>query len=61
MFKNWQETWEKKMLGPSGDVMVHEKLKVKYVGFNLDENEGKQWIFTIHTIQFVRESQRKYY
>ena len=41
--------------------MLHEKMKVKYVGFKLDKNEGKHQIFTIHTIQFMRESRRKYY
>jgi hypothetical protein len=61
MFKNCQETWEKKKLGPSGDIMLHEKLKVKYVRLKLDENEGEHRIFTIHTVQFVRESQKKYY
>ena len=61
MFRNWQETWEKKKLGPTGNVMLHEKLKVKYVGLKLAMNEGYHRIFTVHEVQFVRESQRKYY
>jgi hypothetical protein len=51
----------KKKLGPTGDVMLHEKLKVKYVGLKLDENEGYHRVFTVHEVQFVRENQRKYY
>jgi len=61
MFRNWQEMWKKKKLGASGNVMLHEKLKVKYVGLKLDENEGERRIFTIHAVQFVKEHQRKYY
>ncbi len=61
MFRNWQETWEKKKLGASGDVMLHEKLEVKYVGLKLDENKGECRLFTVHPIQFVKEDQRKYY
>ena len=61
MFRNWQENWEKKKLGPSGDVMLHEKLKVKYVGLKLDENEGENRIYTVHMIEFVRETRRKFY
>jgi hypothetical protein len=38
MFRNWQETWKKKKLGPTDDVMLHEKLKVKYVGLKLVKN-----------------------
>jgi hypothetical protein len=53
MFRNWQETWEKKELGASGDVMLHEKLKVKYVGLKLDENEGERRIFTVRWITFL--------
>jgi len=59
MFRNWQETWEKKKLGPTGNVMLHEKLKVKYVELKLDENEGEPRIFTVHAVQFVRETRRK--
>jgi hypothetical protein len=61
MFRNWQETWEKKKLVPTGDVMLHEKLKVKYVGLKLNKNEGYNRIFTVHEVQFVRETGRKYY
>ena len=61
MFRNWQETWEQKKIGPSGDVMLQEKLKVKYVGLKLDENEGERRIFTIHAVQFVREHRKKYH
>ena len=61
VFRNWQETWEKKKLGPTGNVMLHEKLKVKYVGLKLNKNEGYHRIFTVHEVQFVRETQRKYY
>ena len=61
VFRNWQETWEKKKLGPTGNVMLHEKLKVKYVGLKLDMNEGYHRIFTVHEVQFVRETRRKYY
>jgi hypothetical protein len=61
MFRNWQETWEKKKLGASGNVMLLEKLKVKYVGLKLDKNEGEHRIFTKHAVQFVKEHQRKYY
>ncbi len=53
--------WEKKKLGASGDVMLHEKLKVKYVGLKLDKDEGERRIFTVHGVQFVKEHQRKYY
>ena len=55
MFRNWQETWKKKKLGASGNVMLHEKLKVKYVGLKLDENEGECRIFIVHAVQFVKE------
>ncbi len=55
MFRNWQETWKKKKLGASGDAMLHEKLKVKYVGLKLDEDEGERRIFTVHAVQFVKE------
>ena len=41
--------------------MLHEKLKVKYVGLKWDENEGEHRIFTVHVVQFVRETRRKYY
>ncbi len=41
--------------------MLHEKLKVKYVGLKLDENEGERKIFTIHAVQVMKEHQRKYY
>ncbi len=41
--------------------MLHEKLKVKYVGLKLDENKGEHRIFTVHMVQFVKEHQRKYY
>ena len=61
MFRNRQESWEKKKLGPTGDVMLHEKLKVKYVGLKLNKNEGYHRIFTVHEVQFVRETRRKYY
>ena len=61
MFRNWQETWEKKKLGPIGNVMLHEKLKVKYVGLKLDKNEGEHRIFTVHEVHFLRETRRKYY
>ena len=60
MFRNWRETWEKKKLGPC-DVMLHEKLKVKYVRLKLDENEGVNRIYTVHMIEFMRETQRNYY
>jgi hypothetical protein len=50
MFRNCQETWKKKKLGASGDVMLHEKLKVKYVGLKLDKNEGERRIFTVHAV-----------
>ncbi len=55
MFSNWQEMWEKMKLGASGDVMLHEKLKVKYVGLKLDKNEGERRIFTVHANKFVKE------
>ncbi len=58
MFRNWQETWKKKKLGASGDVMLHEKLKVKYVGLKLDKNEGERRIFTVHAVQFMKEHRR---
>ena len=45
----------------TGNVMLHEKLEVKYVGLKLDENEGEHRIFTVHAVQFVRETRRKYY
>jgi hypothetical protein len=45
----------------TGDVMLHEKLKVKYVGLKLDENEGEHRIFTVHAVQFGRETRRQYY
>ena len=61
MLRNWQETWEKKKLGPTGDVMLHAKLKVKYVGLKLDKNEGEHRIFTVHEVHFLRETRRKYY
>ncbi len=61
MFRNWQETWEKKKLGASGNVMLHEKLKVKYVRLKLDKNEGERRIFTVHAVQFAKEHQKKYY
>ena len=54
-------TWEQKKIGPSGNVMLQEKLKVKYVGLKLDENEGERKIFTIHAVQFVREHRKKYH
>jgi hypothetical protein len=41
--------------------MLHEKLKVKYVGLKLDKNEGEHRIFTVHAVQFVRETRREYY
>jgi hypothetical protein len=41
--------------------MLHEKLKVKYVGLKLDKNKGERRIFTVHAVQFVKEHQRKYY
>ena len=41
--------------------MLQEKLKVKYVGLKLDENEGECRIFTIHAVQFVREHRKKYH
>jgi hypothetical protein len=61
MFRNWQETWERKPLGPAGDVLLHERLKVKYIGFKLNENEGDYRIFTVHAIEFKRETRRKFY
>jgi hypothetical protein len=36
--------------------MLHEKLKVKYVGLKLDKNEGENRIYTVHMIEFVRET-----
>ena len=50
-----------KKLGPTGDVMLHEKLNVKYAGLKLNKNEGYHRIFTVHEVQFVRETRRKYY
>ena len=41
--------------------MLHEKLKVKYAGLKLDENEGENRIYTVHMIEFVRETRRKFY
>ena len=41
--------------------MLHAKLKVKYVGLKLDKNEGEHRIFTVHSVQFVREHRKKYY
>ena len=41
--------------------MLHEKLNVNYVGLKLDKNEGEHRIFTVHEVQFVRETRRKYY
>ena len=61
IFRNWQESWKKKKLGTTGDVMLHEKLKVKYMGLKVDENEGEHRIFTVHAVRFVRETRRKYY
>ena len=61
MIWNWQETWEQKKIGPSGDVMLQEKLKVKYVELKFDENEGERRIFTVHAVQFVSEHRKKYY
>jgi hypothetical protein len=61
MFRNWQETREQKKIGPSGDVMLQEKLKVKYVGLKLDKNEGERRIFTVHAVQFMWEHRKKYY
>lgn len=61
MLRNWQETWERKPVGPMGDVVLLEMLKCKYVGFKLDENEGDQRSFTVHAIEFKRENCRKYF
>ena len=61
MFRNWQETWERKPLGANGDVLLLERLKLKYIGFKLDENEGDHRVFTVHEIEFKREPRRKCY
>ena len=55
MLRNWQETWEKKKLGPTGDVMLQEKLKLRDVGLKLGENEGEHRIFTVHGVQFMHQ------
>jgi len=59
IFRNWQESWEKKKLGTTGNVMLHEKLKVKYVGLKLDENEGEHRIFTVHAVQVCEGDSKK--
>jgi hypothetical protein len=47
-------------MGPTGNVVLLEKLKCKYVGFKLNENEGNHRMFKVHTIEFKRENHRKY-
>ena len=61
MFRNWQETWERKPVGTNGDVLLLERLKLKYIGFKLDENEGDHRHFTVHGVEFKREPRRKCY
>ena len=43
------------------DVLLLERLKVKYIGLKLDENEGDHRIFTVHDIEFLKEDCRKWY
>ncbi|KAL3777223.1 hypothetical protein ACHAW5_007656 [Stephanodiscus triporus] len=61
MFRNWQETWERKPVGANGDVLLLERLQLKYIGFKLDENEGDHRVFTVHAIELKREPRRKFY
>jgi len=61
MFRNWQETWERKPVGANGDVLLLERLQLKYIGFKLDENEGDHRVFTVHAIELKKEPRRKFY
>ena len=61
ILQNWQEMKEKKKLGPQEGILLHEWLKKKYVGFNLNENEGKYRVLTVHTLEFRNEGRNKRY
>jgi hypothetical protein len=64
IFRCWREGWEKptRSLGPQGCVILHEKLRNKYVGFKLHYYEGRTpRVFLIHDIMFKEDSRpRKY-
>ena len=49
---NWQETKEK-------NILLREWLKKKYVGFELNENEGNYRVFTVYTLEFRNEGCNK--
>ena len=52
LFRTWQ--------GASGNAMLQEKLKAKYLRLKLDENKGNHIFSTVQKIVFVMEARKKY-
>ena len=61
ILQNWQETKEKKKLGPQEDILLRKWLKKKYVGFKLNESEGNYRVFTVYTLEFRNKGRNKRY
>ncbi len=54
ILRNWKESWEKKNVTPSGDIILLEELRKKYVDLKLDEMERDQDIYTIFDVELEK-------
>ncbi|KAL3798023.1 hypothetical protein ACHAW5_002626 [Stephanodiscus triporus] len=59
IFKAWQETWEKKKVGPGGDAVFRARLLRKYGGLKwFDQDSTPQRVFTAHPTKMQFEKVR---
>jgi hypothetical protein len=63
-FRAWQEQWEKKKLGPTGDKIFEARLLRKYAGIKfIDIDSNPHRVFRVHpsTMQFEKERGNNHY
>ena len=59
IFKAWQETWEKKKVGPGGDAVFRARLLRKYGGLKwFDQDSTPQRVFTAYPTKMQFEKVR---
>ena len=58
----WEETWERKKIGPQGNVILEAKLTAKYQGlkfYDIDSEDKK--LLTVHRMVFRKERAKNRY